>query len=90
VAPRLRVEARAGGRVLAGRVQPRSDGRLAVSRWTAHGWQVVAHPLLDRRGGFRLPLRLRGGGYRITVSAAGDLAAATTRLRLTPRSLASQ
>jgi stage II sporulation protein D len=90
VAPRLRAEARDRGRVLVGTVRPRSEGRLAVSRWTPRGWRVVAHPLLDRRGVFHVPLRLQSGGYRITVAAAGELVGATTHLRLTPRLLASR
>jgi hypothetical protein len=76
--------------VLVGTVRPRSEGRLAVSRWTPRGWRVVAHPLLDRRGVFHVPLRLQSGGYRITVAAAGELVGATTHLRLTPRLLASR
>jgi stage II sporulation protein D len=88
VAPRLRAEARNRGRVLVGTVRPRTRGRIAVSRWTPRGWRVVAHPLLDRHGLFRVPLRLRSGGYRITVAAAGKLAGATTHLRLTQRLLA--
>jgi hypothetical protein len=49
---------------------------------------VVAHPQIDPTGRFSAPLRLRPGGYRITVAGDGRYAAATTRVRVTPRLLA--
>jgi len=84
VAPRLRVEA--DGRRLVGLVRPHVAAGVAVARRTPRGWRVVAHPLLDRRGRFSLPLR--PGGYRITVATNSRFASATTHAMLGPRLIA--
>jgi stage II sporulation protein D len=86
VAPRLQVQALAP-RLLGGRVVPRAP--VEVWRHERGRWRVVARPILDARGEFRTPLRLRPVEYRITVSADGRLAPAETRLHVTRRLLAS-
>jgi stage II sporulation protein D len=88
VAPRLHVEPTGAG-VLAGSVQPLSRGEITVSRRMAGAWRVVAHPRLDAEGEFRTPLRLRPGGYRVSVDGNGRFAAVTTSVMVTPRLLAS-
>ena len=75
--------------LLTGRVEPRPNGAVTVSRFVAGGWKVVAYPRLDARGIFRTPLRLRPGGYRIDVAGDGRLAPSTRRVRVTSRILAS-
>jgi stage II sporulation protein D len=88
VAPRL-VVAPAGVDLLTGSVAPLSRGAVTVRRRLPHGWKVVARPSLDSRGEFRTQLRIHAGEYRITVEGDGRYAAATTRMRVTPRLLAS-
>jgi hypothetical protein len=60
-----------------------------VWRRVAGGWKIVARPKLDPRGDFHTQLRLRSGGYRVTVDGDGRFAAATARMEVTPRLLAS-
>jgi stage II sporulation protein D len=88
VAPRLHVELASAGR-LDGLVSPRTSAALAVARRTARGWRVVAHPRLDARGRFSLPLRARGGELRVTVAGNRALASATTHVQPRPSYLAS-
>jgi len=86
VAPRLQVQALAP-RLLGGRVVPRAP--VEVWRRERGRWRVVARPILDARGVFRTPLRLRPVEYRVTVPGDGRLASAQTRLHVTRRLLAS-
>jgi len=88
VAPRLHVEA-AGAALLRGSIEPRPASPVRVWRWERGGWRVVARPVVGPSGTFATPVRLRPGGYRITVDADGTLAAAQQRLRVTRRLLAS-
>ncbi len=88
VAPRLRVEP-AGPTLLRGSVQPRSDTPVRVWRWGPGGWRVVARPVVGPTGTFATPVRLRPGGYRVTVDAGGTFTSTQTRLHVTRRLLAS-
>jgi hypothetical protein len=88
VAPRLRVTA-AGTELLTGTVTPLSRGPVTVWLKAAGGWKVVAHPQIDPTGRFSTQLRLRPGGYRVTVAGDGRYAAATARVHVTARLLSS-
>jgi stage II sporulation protein D len=88
VAPRLRVTA-AGTELLTGAVTPLSRGPVTVWLKAAGGWKVVAHPQIDSTGRFSTQLRLRPGGYRVTVAGDGRYAAATARVHVTARLLSS-
>jgi stage II sporulation protein D len=88
VAPRVRVQA-LSARLLGGKVLPRPTAPVQVWRRVRGAWRVVAHPILDSDGEFRTPLPLRAVDYRITVAAAGRLAAARTYLHVTRQLLAS-
>jgi hypothetical protein len=88
VAPRLHVAA-AGTQLLTGAVTPLSRGVVTVWLKAAGGWKVVGHPQIDPTGRFSTPLRLRPGGYRITVAGDGRYAAATTSVHITARLLSS-
>jgi stage II sporulation protein D len=88
VAPRLHVTA-AGTQLLTGVVTPLSRGAVTVWLKAAGGWKVVAHPQMDPTGRFSTPLRLRQGGYRITVAGDGRYAAATASVHVTARLLSS-
>jgi stage II sporulation protein D len=88
VAPRLEVTP-AGSELLTGSVAPRSGGAITVWRRVAGGWKLVARPQLDPRGEFHAQLRLRSGDYRVNVAGDGRFAAATARMQVTPRLLAS-
>jgi stage II sporulation protein D len=88
VAPQLRVTP-AGVQLLTGSVRPVARGLVTVWWKTAAGWKVVAHPQVDTNGRFSAPLRLRPGGYRITVAGDRRYAAATASVRVTARLLAS-
>jgi stage II sporulation protein D len=67
---------------------PLSRGVVTVWRESHGGWTVVARPQTDPSGRFSVPLRLRPGGYRITVAGDGRYAAATAGVRVTRRLLA--
>src|SRR3954469_11138235 len=88
VAPRL-VVTPAGADVLAGDVEPKTNGTITVYRRLAGGWKVVAHPRLDVRGTFHTPLHLRPGTYRVDVADDGRLASASASVHVTSRLLAS-
>jgi stage II sporulation protein D len=88
VVPRLLVRP-AGPKLLRGTLRPRPDSPVRVWRWMRGGWRVVARPRVARNGSFATQLRLRPGGYRITVAADGSLAATQRRLHVTRRMLAS-
>jgi hypothetical protein len=88
VAPQLRVQA-LSARLLGGKVLPRPSAPVEVWRRERGVWRVVAHPILDARGEFRTPLRLRPVSYKITVAADGALSAARVWLRVTQRLLHS-
>jgi stage II sporulation protein D len=88
VAPQLHASPVAA-RVLSGTVQPLSRGSITVERLVAGGWRVVAHPRLDPHGVFHTPLTLRPGSYRVSVAGDGRYAAATTKVRVTRRILAT-
>jgi stage II sporulation protein D len=79
----------AGRDLLTGSVAPRTRGAITVWRRVAGGWKLVARPRLDPRGEFHTQLRLRSGGYRVSVAADGRFAAATASMQVTPRLLAS-
>ena len=83
VAPKLRVKPTAPN-VLSGIVEPVSRGIVTVWR----EGKVVAHPQIDGRGRFTVPVRLRSGSYRVEVGETPRFAAATANLRVTPRLLA--
>jgi hypothetical protein len=76
-------------KVLSGKVLPRPSAPVQVWRRVRGDWRVVAHPILDADGEFRTPLPLRAVDYKITVAAAGRLAAAQTYLHVTRQLLAS-
>jgi len=86
VAPRLHVTA-AGPQLLTGAIAPLSRGAVTVWLKAAGGWKVVAHPQVDPTGRFNTSLRLRPGGYRITVAGDGRYAAATASVHVTSRLL---
>jgi hypothetical protein len=88
VAPRVRVQA-LSAKVLSGKVLPRPSAPVQVWRRVRGDWRVVAHPILNADGEFRTPLPLRAVDYKITVAAAGRLAAAQTYLHVTRQLLAS-
>jgi SpoIID/LytB domain protein len=88
VAPRVQVRP-LGRRALAGTVLPRPAGVVTIWRYGSHGWEVVAHPRLDPEGRFRTPVRVRAGGYRISVAGDGRLASTELRFRVTKEQLAS-
>lgn len=88
VAPQLHASPVAA-RVLSGTVQPLSRGPITVERLVAGAWRVVAHPRLDRHGVFHTPLSLRPGAYRVSVASDGRYAAATTKVHVTQRLLAT-
>ena len=88
VAPKL-VVTPAGANVLAGAVQPATDGAISVLRRVAGGWKVVARPRLDARGTFHTPLHLQAGSYRVEVADDGRYASAETNVKVTSRLLAS-
>jgi len=88
VAPRVRVRPETQT-LLAGEVLPRTSGAVTVWRYDAGGWRVVARPRLDPHGVFRTPVRLRAGGYRITVDSDARYAAVTRTVHVTIRLLAS-
>jgi hypothetical protein len=74
---------------LGGKVSPRPDARVEIWRRERGRWRVVAHPILNSRGVFKTPLRLRPVAYRITVASDARLAATQTWLRVTRRQLQS-
>jgi len=76
-------------RELTGDVEPVSRGSVTVSRRTAGGWKVVAHPQIDPHGHFSAPLQLRRGAYRVEIASDGRYAAASKGLTVTARLLAS-
>ena len=88
VAPVLHVRVQTVS-ALAGTVLPRSSGAVTVWRFGAGGWRVVARPRLDAHGAFRSPVRLRAGGYRVTVGADERYAATARTVHVTSRLLAS-
>ena len=88
VAPSVRARPVAA-QILSGTVVPRSRGAITVERLVAGGWHIVARPRLDTDGAFHAPLRLRPGAYRVDVAADGRYAAATTKVHVTSRLLAS-
>jgi hypothetical protein len=88
VAPRVQVHP-SSRRALAGTVLPRPDGVVTIWRYGSHGWEVVAHPRLDPKGRFRTPVRVRAGGYRISVAGDGRLASTELRFQVTKAQLAS-
>jgi stage II sporulation protein D len=88
VAPRIWAKPLAP-QLLEGRIQPRPDGAVTVSRYERGGWRVVAHPRVDPLGVFRSPLRLRPGTYRVQVAADGRLAANQSTLNVSKRLLAT-
>jgi SpoIID/LytB domain protein len=88
VAPLVHVDA-AGLTLLRGSVQPRPEAPVRVWRWAHGGWRVVARPVVGPSGTFATRVRLKPGGYRVTVDADGTLASAQTRLHVTRRLLAS-
>jgi stage II sporulation protein D len=88
VAPRLSVRP-LGPRLLAGSVAPRPDAPVLVWRSERGEWKLVSRPRLDAHGGFRTPLRLHPGAYRVTVSGDGRLTSTQKRLRVTRRLLES-
>ncbi len=88
VAPR--VDARPLTRTrLVGTILPRPTGAVAIWRYGAKGWRVVGRPRVDARGRFGSPVRVRAGGYRITVAGDARLAAADARFRITRQQLAA-
>jgi hypothetical protein len=88
VAPRVRVQA-LSAKLLGGKVLPRPSAPVQVWRRVRGSWRVVAHPILNEDGEFRTPLSLHAVDYKITVAAAGRLAAARTYLHVTRQLLAS-
>ena len=88
VVPKLVVKP-AGAELLAGSVAPLSHGSVTVWRQVGTTWKIVARPRLDGRGEFQAPLRLRSGGYRVTVDGDSRYAAASVSVKVTPRLLAS-
>jgi stage II sporulation protein D len=88
VAPRIWAKPLAP-QLLEGRIQPRPDGAVTVSRYERGGWRIVAHPRVDALGVFRSPLRLRPGTYRVDVAADGRLAANESTLNVSKRLLAT-
>jgi hypothetical protein len=75
--------------VLSGTVRPLSRGSITVERRVPGGWRVVARPRLDPHGVFNTPLSLRPGAYRVSVAGDGRYAAATTKVHVTQRLLAT-
>lgn len=88
VAPRLSVTP-AAATLLRGTVAPRSGGAITVLRRVGSSWQVVARPRVGANGSFSAPVRLRPGGYRVTVAGDGRLAPTARTVRVTHRLLAS-
>jgi hypothetical protein len=88
VAPRLRVQA-LSAKLVGGKVLPRPTAPVQIWRRVRGAWRVVAHPILNSDGEFRTPLPIRAVDYKITVAAAGRLAAARTYLHVTRQLLAS-
>jgi len=88
VAPRVQVRP-LSRRALVGTVLPRPEGAVTIWRYGSHGWEVVAHPRLDPQGRFRTPVRVRAGGYRISVAGDGRLASTELHFQVTNAQLAS-
>jgi stage II sporulation protein D len=88
VTPRVTVRPRSRTR-LVGTILPRPSGAVAIWRYGAKGWRVVGRPRVDARGRFGSPVRVRAGGYRITIAGDARLAGADVRFRITRRQVAS-
>jgi hypothetical protein len=79
----------AGRDLLTGTVEPVSRSTVTVWLKISSGWKIVAHPQIDPQGVFRTALRLRPGDYLVEVAGSSRFAAASARLDVTPRLLAT-
>ena len=88
VAPRVKVRP-LSPTLLGGTIEPVPTAAVTLWRYARTGWALVARPRPDAQGVFRTHLRLRAGGYRVSVAGDSHLAATEVRIVVSKRLLAS-